>query len=125
MKKNNIINKITMNFPINATNKTYQKLENMMENKTFDSTTIVSIIIELMQFVENYKDLSGKEKKDLVLYVLDLFIIDNMTEEEANKIKLFIQATLPSLIDTIVSIDKKELQIKASRSFKKILSCCK
>ena len=91
-------------------------------NKKFKSTLtstdgltpkdILNFLIYLMQIVEKY-NINGTEKKEMVIK-----IIKNIISEHKNDIKNFdyienfIKKTLPSLIDTIVLLDRKDLHIK-------------
>lgn len=106
-------------------NKLYQQISTMIGDKKVTSASIVSILLSAMQIVEKYKEISGEEKKSLVLKVLKMVIDDTVDDQiEATNLKLLVDITLPAVIDMLVSVDKKELQIKMQQGFKKIFSCC-
>ena len=45
----------------------YATVKKLLETKELNETTIVSIVVDAMEFVEKYKDLSGAQKKALVV----------------------------------------------------------
>lgn len=79
----------------------------------------------LMQVVETYKNIKGDQKKNIVIKVLRMFVKNNCTPDESQNINLLIDLALPSIIDTIISIDKKKIKIKVGKFLKKFGSCCK
>lgn len=104
--------------------KLYDELEKVVKEEGFTSSNIISIVIYLMQIVEGYNDLSGKEKKELVIEVLNKFIDENVDDEkEENELKFLVRITVPPLIDSIISLDKRELKIKTEKCLSKIFCC--
>jgi len=70
---------------------------------------VVDATIDLMKKIEqNYKDGPGPDKKGLVLQ--NMLIV--LQEVDPNLIP-FVKETLPNLIDTFVSLNKREFVIKA------------
>ena len=83
----------------------------------------VPYLMAAVEDVNSVHELSGDEKKRLVVKV----ICDYINEEEEpwdNAALYFAQNVLPALIDTLVSVDKHEIRIKAKRCFSKIFACC-
>lgn len=80
-------------------------------SKNLDINNIVNYIVLLMKIVDTYKDISNIEKKRVVLFVMNKYI--NTKEiENYDVIKTFIDNILPSMIDTLVLVDNKEIVIK-------------
>ena len=74
------------------------------------------VLVNLMQVVEHYKEIKGIQKKQLILLVLNKYINQHIVlEGDALLLKNLVQKSLPMVIDTIVSIDKKELAIKIKK----------
>lgn len=75
-----------------------------------------------MKIVDTFKNISGVDKKKLVILILnkviDLNIVSNIEEKEM--LHSFINNILPNVIDMMISIDKKEISIK----LKEIKKCC-
>ena len=92
---------------------------------------VINVVVDLMQRVAKYKTLTGKEKKIAVtqaLMILVSLVADESNEHESAK-KLLLEELLtdmlPTLIDTIVSIDGNKLVINPKT--KKCLTtfiCC-
>lgn len=108
---------------ISPSERLYDELKKIVGEGKLTSSNIVTILISLMQIVENY-DVKGTEKKAIILDVLDHLIDDTMDAEEAKNLKSLIQFILPSVIDTFISLDKKEIVIKLKKSLSKFFSCC-
>jgi len=85
---------------------------------------ITTIVINLMQLVEKYPDLTGEQKKLLVIHVIKKFIKDITDKEEEEVLLTFVDIFLPTLIDTLVSVDKKEILIKIKKNFSSCFPCC-
>jgi hypothetical protein len=110
--------------PLKHVNKLYETLTYIIDKNELSTTNTVLISTNLMQIVEKYPGITGPQKKDLVIHVLKRFVIDHLNGENKQAMLLFIDAFLPSVIDTIISVDKKELAIKIRKGFKACLSCC-
>ena len=89
-------------------------LFNSISSKKINSENIISQSIYLMKIVDTFKNISGVDKKKLVILILnkviDLNIVSNIEEKEM--LHSFINNILPNVIDMMISIDKKEISIK-------------
>ena len=108
-----------------------RELYNSIYPKQIDTTNIVSYVVLLMKIINTHKTVPNIDKKKLVIFVLQKFVELNITnEDEANILKMFINNILPNMIDTLISIDNKEIIIKvenyAKTLFQKIRTklCC-
>jgi hypothetical protein len=101
--------------------KLYKKIENII-NKEDKLTTIniIQVTTYLMQIIETYPKLKGSERKEIILKVLIKYAKMNLSEEDYEEIKPFIDITIPIIIDTIISVDSKEIVIQT----KKCLTSC-
>ena len=107
----------------NNIEKLYASLSIIMKNNKLNTTNILVITTNLMQIVEKYPKISGSQKKTLVVDVLKMFVGKNTDGENKEIILLYINTFLPSVIDTLISVDKKEMKIKTRKLFKKCFSC--
>lgn len=115
---------VEINLPIEFVNKLYETLIRIIGDKELTTANAVLIATNLMQIVEKYPNISGPQKKELVIYVLKRFVVDHLYGENEQALLLFIDVFLPSVIDTIISVDKKELAIKIRKGLKACFSCC-
>jgi hypothetical protein len=96
-----------------------RELYNSIYSKQIDATNIVSYVVLLMKIINTHKTVPNIDKKKLVIFVLLKFVELNITnEDEANILKMFINNILPNMIDTLISIDNKEIIIKAENYVK-------
>lgn len=102
----------------------YESLSRIIGDKKVTTVNIVLIATNLMKIVEKYPDLHGTQKKSLVIHVLKRFVVDHLDGEAESSLILFIDMFLPSVIDTIISVDKKEVAIKIKKGFKACFACC-
>lgn len=116
---------VKISIPLTGTERLYDEVKKIIGNQKLNRSNIVVILLSLMQSVENYKNLTGVQKKTLILDTLNNVINDIIDEQEAMELKLLVQLTLPSVIDTFISIDKKKIAIKIKKGCKSIFSCCK
>lgn len=94
---------------------------------------IINIIVDVVNIIDQYKDLRGLEKKQLIIRAFDKIyqhiqeIFPNITEEELRLIDIAFK-TLPSLIESIIAVLKVKYDINIEDVFKKEfwrkLCCC-
>ena len=92
-------------------------------NSKISTSDIIKCIIYLMQMVEEY-NINGINKKEIVLYTMKNIILEYKNNIHAYEyIENFINTILPSLIDTIISLDKKDKYIKIENVIKPSCWC--
>jgi len=119
-------NETSEKFPLKLIEKLYTRLVLEM-NFELTPTNITMYLVTLMQLVESITSLKGQDKKNLVIQVMEFLIMDRIRDDNEYKeqLSLLVKLTLPEMIDTIVSIDKKELKIKLKKSISQVFgSCC-
>jgi hypothetical protein len=110
--------------PTNATLKLYAELKNIIGKGQITPSNIITMVLNLMQVVEQYENLKGKQKKAAIIDVLNQVIDEQVhTEQYALELKSLVHLILPTVIDAMISIDKKEVEIKVKNGCKKLISC--
>ena len=103
----------------------YEEVKRLLHGGKLSPTNVVIIMIDLMQIVDNYPTLKGQQKKLVLLGAINMLIDDqNDNVDDASDLKMLVKTTLPSVIDVVVSIDKKQLKIKAKKVWTMLLGCC-
>jgi len=112
-------------FPLKLIEKLYTRLVLEM-NFEISPSNITIYLVTLMQLVESVTSLKGHTKKKLVIQVMEFLIMEQIRDDNEYKeqLSLLVKLTLPELIDTIVSIDRKEVKIKIKKDVRKLLSSC-
>lgn len=97
------------------------------ENYNLDENNIVEYIIRIMTIVEQQKNLTGIEKKAVVIEILLRLVdsYDKLSEESKQKLKLIIRTIAPSIIESIISASKGLIAVnkKIEESAKKCCFC--
>jgi hypothetical protein len=78
----------------------------MIEQGHLTVLDTATVVIGLMQLVEEYDDLHGSEKKDLILKVLEKYDVCHPDEEN------LLTSSLAGFVTALVSVDRGELVIK-------------
>ena len=104
--------------------KLYNSLALLVGDTEITSTNVVLIATNLMQTVEKYPKLSGEQKKNLLLHVLKKYVKDKLDGSDEDNVLMFIDMFLPSVIDTIIQVDKKALVVSIKTGLKALFSCC-
>lgn len=86
-----------------------------------NTTKVIGLVTRLMQSVDTYTNVSGKEKKEVILEVIDR-IINDLPDGTSKDVLKTARPMIPDIIDTIISVDKRELKIRAKKMWKR---CCK
>lgn len=101
----------------------YNVLAESIKGRGITSVDVILMTTKAMQLVEKYNTLSGIQKKNLVLNSLKKIIQTKVKKDDDRDIILdFITIFLPPIIDTIISVDKKEIKI-ATKKCLSFLSC--
>ena len=106
----------------------YDKLKDLGSDGV-TSGNITGIVLSLMQFVQTIGGLNGAQKKQLVISVIRKFINEEIEDRDlARDLSVFVELTLPPLIDEFVALNNRETRIKIKSCISKILQkcfCCK
>ena len=82
---------------------TYIKNDIFSEGK-LSTGNIMDLLTKLILVIEKYKELTGKDKKEIVISVIVKMIENNdFIQEEKDALVLFIHLTMPYIIDTMIS----------------------
>ena len=101
----------------------YQRLLTTLDDKiTF--VNIVNVITRSTEIVDKYKNLSGIEKKMMVVKMVTLLIEKHESEPKLKKALIDLLNTVGvSLIDTIIYASKGKLLLNV-KFFRKLRNCC-
>ena len=103
----------------------YDEVKNLLAGSKLTASNAVTIVVSLMQLIEKYHNLGGSQKKQVILDALNMLIDDNNDNvEDSAQLKILVQVTLPTVIDTIVSVDRKELKIKIKKTYTVLYKLC-
>lgn len=112
-----------------TTNNIFDTLVHLIDTKPTISN-IVPITIRLMEAIEQYTELTGSQKKQLVVDVLKHIVnSSDLNEKEKVDILFIIETTCYDLIDSIIAATKGELRINVKIStirkvFEKLIGLC-
>lgn len=107
-----------------------KEIKKILKGERLCSSNVISVLVSCMQFVEKFPIVNGYDKQLVILESIKRIIDEQDNDEvERENMKLLVSLTLPSVIDTFIAIDKRELQIKLKTSctrIRKVISkCCK
>lgn len=110
------------------------KIEQMVEyikstlgDNKITATNIIIITTNLMHIVEQYKDLTGSQKKMLILDTLKKVINQNVSDaQERISLMMIVDMTLPHVLDTLVTAINGGLKFEKDKVISgfKHLFCC-
>lgn len=101
------------------------EVDKLIDNDALTTVNISKVMVSLMVLVDEYPDLTGPQKKEIVLAVLKKHVIDHFEEEapEYSELLKIIETVLPTTIDVMVSIDNKEITIHLKKGFATVCRC--
>lgn len=112
----------------------YKYCKSILGNQQATSMNIIMLVNNLIQMVEQYKDITGNQKKMLVLDTIKKIVNETtVSDVEKNQLILLANITLPLVIDAIISAINGDMKfnnepiIKNTSCFKKylcLLCCC-
>ena len=111
----------------------YEQIKQIITDNNYSAeyicTNVVVIVGMLMTAVEQYPELTGMEKKAVVIKIFDR-LIDDFTDifpDMDDNLKGLVQQAklmLPSVIDMLVSVGRNHFQIKAKKCWKWLKGIC-
>ena len=105
------------------------KLKTSFDQYSLDENNIIDYVVRIMTLVEQQKNLSGFEKKAVVIEVLTRLVDDTnkLNSESKSALKSIIKIVVPGLIETIVAASKGLIAVnkKVEESVKKCCFCFK
>lgn len=94
-------------------NEIYQASIKIYSDRKLSASNTIVLTAKLMEFVEKYKNISGIEKKQIVIDVLHQ-IVDRsgLVEDDSKKdFNYLINSIVPSIIDGLVSANNGQLNL--------------
>ncbi len=105
------------------------KLKASFDQYSLDENNMIDYVVRIMTLVEQQKNLSGFEKKAVVIEVLTRLVDDTnkLNSESKAALKSIIKIVVPGVIETIVAASKGLIAVnkKVEESVKKCCFCFK
>lgn len=95
-----------------------KEIQNIITDDGITTENISSIMLSLMVIVDQYPNLTGIQKKQIILAVLKKYVLDNFNNDSEECIDLLhvIETVLPNTINLMISIDKGEVAIRLRKN---------
>lgn len=106
---------------------TYDAIKAQIDLKTFKAADVVKFAALAMRLVEKYPQLSGPEKKDLVVRLATQLVaeIPNLSPDDLAALEAAVSLILPPAIDYIIAASKGQLDLNgAQQQFSSCFPCC-
>ena len=99
--------------------------EIITEDEGLTVGNISSIMLSMMVIIDQYPDLSGSQKKEIILATLKKYIFDNFEQEstECRDLLHTLEKVLPNIINLMVSLDRGEVAIHLKKISAMICLC--
>ena len=94
--------------------KIYNEVLEGIHTKSVDPSDLVVISTSAMQIVQKYPNLTGSDKKRLVIDVMSKLVSESdlVSEEQQEDAQAFLQHALPNMIDTVVNAYQHKIKLK-------------
>ena len=92
-----------------------KEFEKLVGEQEISPLNILGLAIGLEQIVAKFKDLKGKQKKDLVIRVIEQYLLDHGGD------KYDALLFLPSFIDVSIGLDHRDIEIDVDQV---AMGCC-
>lgn len=100
-------------------------LEEVLHTTELNSNTIILIVTKLMQQIGKYKQLSGSDKKNCVIYVINNCIDTSEILSADQMLKSALKSIIPHTIDMLIDVAKGHYKFKGLHSkIKSWFKCC-
>ena len=94
----------------------------VMDN--FDIENIMDVLPQIIKHVQHYKNLNGKQKKDMIVAMLKHLI--DITDGPGNDDiwDPIIKRLIPSVVNALVKVDQGKLKLNTKAPCLRLFSCC-
>jgi len=94
----------------------------VMDN--FDIENIMDVLPQIIKHVQHYKNLNGKQKKDMIVAMLK-HIVDITDGPGNDEIwDPIIKRLIPSVVNALVKVDQGKLKLNTKAPCLRLFSCC-
>ena len=93
----------------------YDQVTQQIKSRQFRAADIVPFAVLAMQIVEKFPNLSGPDKKDLVIRLAQRLVDDYVPQKEEEIVRAAVDALLPAVIDQIVAASKGQLKLNLAK----------
>ena len=122
---NNLVkpNKTPVSFVVDVESKAIvESMAEALDNFTVDK--LMTVLPRLISHVENYKNLTGPEKRSLVIRMLNHIIDITDCPGDDEIWDPILKRLVPSIIDSMIKVENKQLRLrKKPKCFGRFLSC--
>lgn len=103
----------------------YKRLKRAIKGQKIDESTMVLIAAKAMNLAELFTEMTGPEKKLLVIDIVTKLVRKetSLSKEAKNYLLTFIELSLPSIIDSLVEAHKQKLLQKSVKNVGKSMGC--
>lgn len=99
--------------PVEIVDNLQNILEQLIEQKGLTGENLMYIVTNLMSAVGKYKKLTGMEKKEIVLILVNRAIDESAMDPQVKaSLKLAIESVIPNAIDVLVLVAKGKYKFK-------------
>ena len=120
------LKQIKVEYPLSVVDNLYEEVKDIIKDRVITPENIIQVVITCMKLVEQNKNLSGSQKKVIVLRVVELLINDIICDDDTRKnLEMVVTTVLPNLIDVMKSLDIGKISIKIKKKWNEIFTCCK
>jgi hypothetical protein len=103
-------------------NDIYSKIKHWTDGGKKVSVASISILVlEIIQFTEKIS-MHGEKKKKVAMEVIERLIKES-DQEDKDELLVIVRMIVPDLIDTLISVDKKEMIIKTKKKLESCFMC--
>ena len=92
--------------------------------KNISSEKIIELLPKIIQYVQKYKNLTGEQKKALIIRILNLIIDKTDGPGDDEIFDPILKRMVPVLIDTFVKIGKNKISFKKPGCLGKCFTKC-
>jgi hypothetical protein len=102
------------------------KLDTIVDEKKITSENIIFVVTNLMTVMHKYKNISGEQKKQSILFFISIIINkSDLNPDDKKQLIIIVETIVPGAIDVLIDVSKKKYILKYSKSCFKILCCAK
>lgn len=103
----------------------FEEISTIVGEGRLTPVNITGITIAMMQIAEDPSfSLTGREKKDLIIKVLDTYVDKEINDVQFKvDLKLLVHSTIPPLIDSLVGLSKGDILIKGKKCVERLFCC--
>ena len=104
----------------------YSQVKKLVEGQKITTANVINLLTTSMEVVEEVPNLSGPDKKELTILIVNKLIEETeLSDEDQDAIQAIVTRALPFIVDVVIAASRGQYDFnKVTKCWKSMFPCC-